>query len=203
VFKIFFRSQIAMFIISITGASGSIIGLRIVEELKRLTNDEIALIVTRWGWRVLRYEVDDKYRCTAFKYVDRYYSDDELDADIASGSTYFKAVIVAPCTMKTLSDIAHARASTLTTRVVDVALKEGRKVIVVPRETPLDSQHILNMLKARRRGVHIVIPTLTYYTKPRDVEDLTNYVVGKVLDMLGIKHNLYRRWRGDERSRSE
>jgi len=145
----------SMYVICITGASGAVYGLRLIEELKKRTNEQVALIMSRWGLTVAINEVDIHYRRRIMKLVDNYYTEDELDAEIASGSTKIRAVVVAPCSMKTLSDIAHARASNLITRVVDVALKEGRKVIIVPRETPLDYTHIRNLLLAKKRGIII------------------------------------------------
>lgn len=184
-----------MYVICITGASGAIYGLRLIEELKKRTNEQVALIMSRWGLTVTINEVDIHYRRRIMKLVDNYYTEDELDADIASGSTKIKAVIVAPCSMKTLSDIAHARASNLITRVVDVALKEGRKVIIVPRETPLDYTHIRNLLLAKKRGIIIIDAAPAYYTNPKTVNDLVNHIIGKILDQLEIKHDLYRPWR--------
>ncbi len=191
-----------MYVICITGASGAIYGLRLIEELKKRTNEQIVLIMSRWGLTVTINEVDTHYRRKIMKLVDNYYTEDELDADIASGGTKIRAVIVAPCSMKTLSDIAHARASNLITRVVDVALKEGRKVIIVPRETPLDYTHIRNLLLAKKRGATIIEASPAFYTIPKTIDDLVNHIIGKILDQLGIEHDLYRPWRSDERSRA-
>ncbi len=184
-----------MYVICITGASGAIYGLRLIEELKKRVEDPVVLVMSRWGLWVTINEVDYHYRRTIMKLVDQYYIDTELDAEIASGSTKFRAVVVAPCSMKTLSDIAHARASNLITRVVDVALKEGRKVVIVPRESPLDYMHLRNMLLAKRRGVIIVQPSPAFYNRPQKIDDTINHIIGKILDQLDIKHDLYRPWR--------
>ena len=184
-----------MYIVCITGASGAIYGIRLIEELKKRTGSPITLIMSRWGLQVTINEVDPQYRRKIMKLIDQYYIDTELDAEIASGGSKFRAVIIAPCSMKTLSDIAHGRASNLITRVVDVALKEGRKVIIVPRETPLDYTHIRNLLLAKKRGIIIIDAAPAYYTNPKTVNDLVNHIIGKILDQLEIKHDLYRPWR--------
>ncbi len=183
------------FVICITGASGVVYAVGLVEELKRRLDCEIILIISKWGWKVIMYELDIADRVRLFKYVDKYYTDDELDSEIASGSSKFDAVIVVPCSMKTLSDIVNSRPDTLITRVVDVALKENRKVVIVPRETPTNQIHLKNMYKARKIGINIVIPSPAYYINPKSVNDIVNYIVGKILDILGIEHNLYKRWR--------
>ena len=192
-----------MFIVCITGASGVIIGYKLVIELGRRVRDPITLIVSRWGWRVTRLEVPRSLVDEALKYVAHLYSEDDLDAPISSGSTLFKAVVVAPCSIKTLSDIAHGRPANLITRVVEVALKEKRKVIVVPRETPLDTTHIKLLHRSARRGIIIVPPVPAFYTRHKTVDELVDYIVGKILDLLGVEHSLYRRWHSDERSRSD
>ncbi|NPA22955.1 MAG: UbiX family flavin prenyltransferase [Crenarchaeota archaeon] len=184
-----------MYIVCITGASGAIYGIRLIEELKKRTGSPITLIMSRWGLQVIINEVDPQYRRKIMKLIDQYYIDTELDAEIASGGSKFRAVIIAPCSMKTLSDIAHGRASNLITRVTDVALKENRKVIIVPRETPIDYIHIRNMLLAKKRGITIIQPSPAFYNKPQTIEDIVNHIIGKILDHLEIEHNLYRPWR--------
>ena len=112
----------------------------------------------------------------------------------ASGTGSFEAVIVAPCSMKTLSAVANGYSDSLVTRSVDVALKERRRAILVPRETPLSLIHLENMVKAKRAGVDILPPVLEFYTRPAGIDDLVNFTVGKILNLLDIKHGLIAPW---------
>lgn len=182
-------------IVAITGASGVIYGVRLLEELNKLGH-EVHLIVTKAGSLVLRRELgleaqDLKDRC--FKI----YSEEEMDAPPSSGSSLFEVMAIVPCSMKTLASIANGLSNNLVTRAADVILKERRKLIMVVRETPLNRVHIINMLKVNDMG-GIVLPACpAFYHKPRSIDDLVNYVVGKVLDQLGIEHKLFLRW-GEE-----
>jgi len=184
-----------VYVVCITGASGVSLGYRLIIELGKRTGREIILVVSKWGWRVTRYEVSRKVLDEAFKYIAEYYPEDELDAPIASGTAKFSAVIVVPCTLKTLSDIAYSRPSNLITRVVEVALKEGRKVVIVPRETPVHRTHAKLLYMAAQRGVTVVLPVPALYLG-EDIEYcLYRYIIGKILDALGVKHDLYEEWR--------
>ncbi len=126
---------------------------------------------------------------------DKMYAENDIAASIASGSFKTDGMIVAPCSMKSLSAIANGYADNLVSRAADVQLKQQRKLVLVPRESPLNTIHLENMLKLARIGVWIIPPMLCYYTKPKSVEDLTNNVVGRVLDAFDIEHNLYKRWK--------
>ena len=112
----------------------------------------------------------------------------------ASGTGLFEAVIVAPCSMKTLSAVANGYSDTILTRSVDVALKEGRRAILVPRETPLSLIHLENMVKAKRAGADILPPVLEFYNRPAGLDDLVNFTVGKILNLLNIRHDLFSPW---------
>ncbi len=184
-----------MYIVCITGASGVLLGYYLVIELGQRTGEDIVLVVSKWGWRVTKHEVPKSVLDKAFKYVYAYYSEDELDAPIASGTCKFKAVVVVPCTLKTLSDIAYARPGSLIVRVIEVALKEQRKVIIVPREAPLHKDHIRLLNRAAQRGIIVVPPVPAFYLGTSLEECLYKYIIGKILDLLGIKHDLYREWR--------
>ncbi len=145
---------------------------------------------------VMKYETDNFEE--SMKRIesssDKMYAENDIAASIASGSFKTDGMIVAPCSMKTLSAIANGYADNLVSRAADVQLKQQRKLVLVPRESPLNAIHLENMLKLARIGVCIIPPMLCYYTKPKSVDDMTNNVVGRVLDAFEIEHNLYRRW---------
>ena len=174
-------------VIGITGASGAIIGIRLLEELR---NEETYLIISENARKIVEFETD--YRVEDVKELaKRVYENGNMDADIASGTTKFDAIVIAPCSTSTLSKIACGIADNLITRVAAVALKEGRKIILVPRESPLSPIILENMEKLARIGVKIIPPVPAFYLKPKKIEDVVNYTVGKVLDSLGLEHSLY------------
>lgn len=179
-------------VLAITGASGVIYGVRLLEELHKMGN-EIHLIITRNGVKVLKYELgieEEDLRDKCF----RIYKEDEMEAPPSSGSSRFEAMVIAPCSMRTLASIANGLSNNLVARAADVILKERKKLVVVIRETPLNRAHILNMLRVTEMGGVVLPACPAFYHKPRSVEDLVNYVVGKVLDQLGLEHNLFLRW---------
>ncbi|MCC6042062.1 MAG: UbiX family flavin prenyltransferase [Candidatus Verstraetearchaeota archaeon] len=179
-------------ILAITGASGVIYGVKLLRVLHRLGH-EVHLVVTKAGRLVLKHELNmevGELRGECFNI----YGEEEMDAPPSSGSARFEAMVIAPCSMKTLASIANGLSNNLVTRAADVMLKERRKLIVVVRETPLNRVHILNMLRVNDMG-GIVLPACpAFYHKPKSIDDLVNYVVGKVLDLLGIEHDLFQRW---------
>lgn len=194
-------------IVGITGASGSIYGVRLVEELLK-QRYEVHLVVTEAGWRVLKEELgwETTRRAEA---VERafcvnetpgrliFHPNGDIGASIASGSFRVEGMFIMPCSMGTLSSIAHGSSTNLMTRAADVMLKEGRKLLIVPRETPLHAIHLENMLTLARLGVRIVPAMPAFYYKPQSMDEMVNFLVGKVLDNADIDHDLYRRW-GDE-----
>lgn len=199
-----------MYIIGITGASGAILGIRLIEELLG-AGRSVGAIVSAAAWGIIEYEIgDDKTRDLSLSgLVARRrpeldlarlceYANDDLFAPPASGSFRFDAAVVAPCSMKTLSAVASGYADSLITRAADVALKERRRLVLVPRETPLARSHIENMLRARDAGADIVPPVPGFYTRPRTIDDVVDFTVGKVLNLLGIKHDLFPEWGGAE-----
>jgi len=182
------------FVVGITGASGSIYGIRLIEVLSS-AGHEVHAVVTRSGWQVLAHEcqVDSSL---LKKKVTALYDIDAIGASIASGSFLLDAMIVAPCSMKTLGSIANGISDNLLTRAADVALKEGRPLVMVPRETPLHAIHLANMLKLAQMGVRIIPACPAFYHQPETIDDLVNMLVGKICDTLHIEHNLFTRWQG-------
>ena len=192
-------------VVGITGASGAIYGLRLVEELLR-AGCELSLLITDAGRQVLAYETGlqleiDPTACAAqlrkhFATGDalRVFAMNDFFAPIASGSSAPDAVVICPCSMGTLGRIAAGLSDNLLERVADVALKEQRKLLLVPRETPFNQLHLENMLRLSRAGAQILPAMPGFYHRPQVVADLVDFVVGKVLDQLGIEHQLFARW---------
>ncbi|MEM1538601.1 MAG: UbiX family flavin prenyltransferase [Candidatus Nezhaarchaeales archaeon] len=181
-------------VVGISGASGIIYGVRLLQALKEL-NVEVHLTMTNLAVKIAKLE-EDIDREDIVKLAAYYYDVDDLTAPIASGSFTHDGMVIAPCSMKTLAGIANGYADNLLLRAADVTLKEGRKLILVPRETPLSVIHLRNMLTLAEAGV-IILPAMpAFYGRPKSIKDLVDYVVGRVLDQLKIRHKLYERWGG-------
>ncbi|MGQ9788393.1 MAG: UbiX family flavin prenyltransferase [Candidatus Hadarchaeaceae archaeon] len=181
-------------IVAITGASGALYGLRFLEACRRL-GIETELIVSKNGERMLELELE-KSAADLHKLATRRYSPDDLEAPPSSGSHPVDGMVVIPCSMKTLGEIANGISVDLITRAADVALKQNRKLVLVPRETPLNLIHLENMARARRAGAIILPATPAFYIKPEKITDLVDFIVGRVLEVFGIDHGLYPRWSG-------
>jgi polyprenyl P-hydroxybenzoate and phenylacrylic acid decarboxylases len=196
-------------VVGITGASGAIYGIRLMEEL--LAADYIVhVVVTEAGWRVLKEELgwDTARRqaaleqrfgeaVTAGRLV--FHPNADIGASIASGSFQVEGMAIVPCSMGSLASMARGISDDLLTRAADVMLKEGRKLVIVPRETPLHAIHLENMLTLARLGVRIIPAMPAFYYKPQSMDEMINFLVGKVLDSMSVEHQLFRRW-GDELS---
>jgi 4-hydroxy-3-polyprenylbenzoate decarboxylase len=180
-------------LVSITGASGSIYGVRLVEELVR-AKCEVLLIISDCARPILEFET--KYSVEQVeKLASRVYENVDLWAGPSSGTFPLDAMVVAPCSMKTLSAVAHGFEESLTSRAASCILKEGRKLILVIRETPLDLPGIRNMVLAKEAGA-VLLPAMPgFYQKPKTVDDLVDFIVGKILDQLRVKHSLYKPWK--------
>jgi 4-hydroxy-3-polyprenylbenzoate decarboxylase len=181
-------------VVAITGASGVIYGIKLLEVLQKL-EIETHLILTAWGARTIEIETDktaDKVRSLATKV----YEDNNMAATISSGSFRVDGMAIVPCSMKTLASIANGFDDSLVSRAAGVCIKEQRKLVLVPRETPLSRIHLENMAKLAGVGTVIMPAMPGFYHRPETVDDLVSHVVGKVLDQFGIDHNLFRRWAG-------
>ncbi len=173
-------------IFCITGASGVIYAKKCLEYLKGLT--EIHLIISDAAKIVIKKELNEEID-DFMTLANKLYDNNQIDAQIASSSFDFDATVVIPCSMKTLAMISSGIASNLIGRVCDVALKEGRKLILMPRETPLNLIHLENMLKVRKAG-GIILPAMPgFYHKPKELSDVVNFMVGKIAQQLGLKQS--------------
>ena len=198
------------FSVAITGASGAVYGVRLIRELLADGN-RLSVLITSSGFTVLKEEMgldwsgDSAAEVTAkireyfgakgeACFAPTFYAEADFYSPLASGSAAADAMIVAPCSMGSLARIAAGLSGNLLERAADVMLKEGRPLLLLPRETPLSAIHLENMLKLARLGVRIIPPMPGFYCQPQTIDDIVNFVVGKVLDQLGIEHRLYMRW---------
>jgi len=197
---------VSSLIVAITGASGAVYGARMLSALCGGGHD-VSLIITEPAKLVLKHELDWDLNCGSAEVPVRvrnfigvpdasiaYFANEDIGAVIASGSYRCDGMIVVPCTMGSLARIAAGTAENLLERAADVALKERRPLVLVPRETPLNQIHLRNMLFLAQVGAHIVPAMPAFYHQPREVVDLADFVVGRVLDVLNISHDLYKRW---------
>jgi len=179
-------------IIGISGASGVIYGVRTLETLSKL-NIETHLIITKAAIKNLKIET--KYKLDDIESKASYvYDIENLKAPISSGSFKVDGMVIAPCSIKTLSAIANSYSDNLLIRAADVMLKERRRLILLVRETPLHEGHLELMIKVTKMGGIIMPPVPAFYHMPKTIEDLINQTVGKVLDLFQIDHNLFKRW---------
>jgi flavin prenyltransferase len=196
----------AIFTIAISGASGAPYALRLLQALVKgghslylsISGDGLSILNEETGLMLKGSETDIQFALE--KHLEAkegqitYFDEDNMYAAIASGSARVDAMVVVPCSMKTLSAIAHGYASTLIERAADVTLKEKRKLIIVPRETPLSAVHLRNMLTLAELGCHIIPAMPGFYHHPKRVSDMVDFVVGRVLDSMGIENDLSPRW---------
>jgi flavin prenyltransferase len=190
-------------VFAITGASGAPYAIRLLEQLA-LARRRVQLIVSSHGLRLLRTESGissvDALRARVGAVFDEYvtvFDDDDRGAAPASGSALNAGMVICPCSMGTLSAIAAGASRSLVERAADVALKERRRLILVPRETPLSAIHLENMLRVTRAGAVVLPAAPGFYHRPESVGDLVDFVVARVLDQLEVEHRLVRRWAGE------
>lgn len=181
-------------IVGISGASGGIYGWELLKFLSG-AGHEIHAVVSVNGWKVLEQECGVTPQDIE-KIVAQLHAMDNLGAAIASGSFKTDAMIVAPCSMRTVAAIAHGLADNLLCRAADVVIKERRRLVLVPRETPLSSIHLENMLKLSNLGVTIMPASPGFYHRPASIDDLVKSLVGRVADAIGVENQLFPRWLG-------
>jgi 4-hydroxy-3-polyprenylbenzoate decarboxylase len=192
-------------VVAITGASGSIYGIRLVKALIE-SRCRVLVILSRAGEKVLAHEMGYDPNASFLEFLEQYGMDfttaaapriffqDEIASAPASGSFVHHGMAVVPCSMKTLAAVASGYADNLITRSCDVSLKERRSLVLVPRETPFGLIHLENMTRAARAGAVILPPIPSFYTFPATIEDLVDTVVARIMDHLKVSHNLGKRW---------
>jgi len=194
-------------VLAITAASGVMYGVKVLEFLLK-NNYKVELIISSKAYGIIKQEIElelehnaETIRKNLLEYLDidgkdhlKVWLDNDMWANPASGSYKTSGMIVAPASMATVAAIAAGYAENLITRAADVCLKEKRPLTLVPRETPVSPIHLENMLKLSRLGVNIVLPAPGFYHKPKTVDDIINFVTGKILDACKIDNNLYERW---------
>ena len=182
-------------VVGISGASGVTYGVRLLQVLKD-TDYETHLIISKSG--ELNIEIETDYDPADVKALADYvYDHKNMAASLASGSFLTAGMVVVPCTIKTLSGIANSYNENLLVRAADVTLKEKRKLVLVVRETPLHKGHLRLLTMAADMGAHILPPVPSFYHMPKTIDDIIDQTIGKILDFMGIEHDLFRRW-GDE-----
>ncbi len=194
------------YILAITGATGPVIGMRVLRELA--ASSEVHVVVSAQSFSIIGEEtgvdwsgdtdaeIREKIRMFAGAERIYYYGEKNFEAPISSGSFRTDGMFVVPCSMKTLAGIAGGYSNNLTERAADVTIKEGRPLVLSPREMPFSAIHLENMLKLARLGVRIVPPVCGFYHSSETVGDMIDFIAGRILDVMGVEHDLYRRWSG-------
>lgn len=180
-------------VIGISGASGAIYGVRLLEVLEHIPDVETHLIITEHGERTLLHETD--YNLSDVHNMADYCHDvRDIGASLASGSFQRDGMVVAPCTIKTMSALAHSYSDNLLVRAADVCLKESKKLVLVVRETPLHLGHLRNLTRLAEMGAVIFPPVPAFYHRPTTIAELVDATVGRILDVFGVEHSLFERW---------
>lgn len=192
------------YILAITGATGPIVGLRVLRELSKIA--EVHVLISSQSFSIIRDETghdlsgenEEEIRLKLAAYTGTkdiyFHAERNFEAPVASGSFETAGMLVVPCSMKTLSGIAHGYSNTLVERAADVTIKEGRTLVVSPREMPFSQIHLENMLVLARLGVKIAPPVIGFYHRPEDLDQMVDFIAGRILDAIGAEHDLYRRW---------
>lgn len=184
-------------LVAITGASGAVYGLRLLQTLASVPEVETHLVVSDAGWQTLRHELHAGPQALR-PLVHTLHDAADIGAGPASGSFRCAGMVVAPCSMRTLAAIAHGLSDNLVTRAADVMLKERRRLVLMARETPLHLVHLRNMTAVTEMGAIVCPPVPAFYLRPQSVDDIVNASVARVLDLLDVPHTLSKRWAGLE-----
>jgi 4-hydroxy-3-polyprenylbenzoate decarboxylase len=187
-------------VVGITGASGAIYGIRLLEVLREAPDFETHLVISAAGKRTIAAETDWAVE-EVERLAARVHDDRDIGAPIASGSFRTAGMVIAPCGPDTVGAVAHSLAGSLIARAADVTLKEGRRLVVLAREAPLHLGHLRALLALAEMGAVILPPLPAFYPRPRTIDDLVNHTVGRALDHLGVAHALVREWTGSARPR--
>jgi 4-hydroxy-3-polyprenylbenzoate decarboxylase len=183
-------------IVGINGASGVIYGIRLLQVLSAIKDVETHLIISAAGAQTIEIETEFTAN-TVRELADYNYDIQDIGACLASGSFLREGMIIAPCSMKTLSALAHSYGDNLLTRAADVTLKERRRLLLMVREAPLHLGHLKNMVAVTEMGGIVLPPVPAFYHKPQTIQDIIDHVVGKALDLFNIQHKLFKPWAGD------
>jgi 4-hydroxy-3-polyprenylbenzoate decarboxylase len=193
------------YVFALTGATGSVLGIRVLQEVVKIA--EVHLLVSSQAFPIIfqetavdwkgdtEEEVQAKVRKSLQSDKIYYYHEMDLAAPVSSGS-FNRWNVYVPCSMKTLSGVANGYTENLIQRAADVTIKEGRRLVMSPREMPFSAIHLENMLKLARLGVRIAPPVMGFYHGPKTIDDMVEFAAGKVLDLMGIEHDIFRRWAG-------
>jgi 4-hydroxy-3-polyprenylbenzoate decarboxylase len=176
-------------VIGISGASGVIYGVSLIQALEA----KIVLVMSKTAKEILRYETDLSVE-SVYQLADEVFEDEDMFAPIASGSNYFDGMVIVPCSESTIAKIACGISDTLITRAAAVCLKEHRRLIIVPRETPISAIMLENELKLARLGVAVMPASPGFYPKPKTVKEMVDFLVGRILDQLGQPNEMFERW---------
>ena len=182
-------------IVGITGATGAIYGVELLKAISALDGWESHLVLSEAGALNLMHELRMR-RKDLEKLATAAYSPRDIGAAIASGSFLTEGMVIAPCSMKTLAAVAHAHADDLVSRAADVVLKERRRLVLIPRETPLNLAHLRNMTAVTEMGAIVMPPMPAFYALPKSIEDLVAHTVGRILDLFGVHSARLSRWQG-------
>jgi len=194
------------YVFALTGATGSVLGIRVLREVVKAA--EVHLLISSQAFQIIFQEtgtdwngdtekdVQSKVRMSLQSERIYFYPEMDLAAPVSSGSFKTDGMFIVPCSMKTLSGVANGYTENLIQRAADVTIKEGRHLVLSPREMPFSAIHLENMLKLARLGVRIAPPVMGFYHGPKTIDDMVDFAAGKILDLMGIEHDIFRRWAG-------
>ena len=185
----------ARLVVGISGSSAPHFGIALLRALRALGSVETHLVLSRGAHRTIELETDLD-PAEVCRLADVAYDPADLAAPISSGSFLTLGMVIVPCSMKTLAAVAHGYSEDLLARAADVTLKERRRLVLVPRETPLSLVHLRNMVAVTEAGATVLPPVPAFYHRPTSIDDLLAHTVGKILDQFGIEHHAFERWRG-------